>query len=383
MPRRPTTTRTLNPLPFEHLEPKRFEDLIRQLLYDFRRWRKLEATGRAGSDGGFDARGWEVIGSSENDSSVEPDDDDEGDSQDRLWLIQCKRERKLTPKKMQQYLDEIDGSSRMGLYGIVFAAAADFSKATRDTLATWCATHGIAEWMIWGKAEIEDLLFQPKNDHLLFAYFGISLQIRRRSSRAIIRSIVTTKRKLKSRLESRGHNLPVVIRDPTDDRYPITDRSVPVEKRDHRWRVFSSGDVTHKGLTLTVARFFAFVDDDGVSWDIADAHNDGRVHKFDNPWGEDDDHDLRRQIREYWETLPEKNRCFVTVVAYLPLGIILEVDEIGDDITDHPHIFIDWPHGPPPLDGFYFEFPDSFPKAGDESLRIAKFPIEFRRPSCD
>ena len=31
---KPTPTRTLNPLPFDDLEPHRFEDLIRQLAYE-------------------------------------------------------------------------------------------------------------------------------------------------------------------------------------------------------------------------------------------------------------------------------------------------------------------------------------------------------------
>lgn len=44
------------------MEPKRFEDLVRQLDYDFKPWRKLEATGRSGSDDGFDARGYEIVG---------------------------------------------------------------------------------------------------------------------------------------------------------------------------------------------------------------------------------------------------------------------------------------------------------------------------------
>jgi len=42
------TTRTLNPLHFEDLEPHRFEDLVRQLAYGYTRWRSLEATGRLG-----------------------------------------------------------------------------------------------------------------------------------------------------------------------------------------------------------------------------------------------------------------------------------------------------------------------------------------------
>ena len=32
---KPTTTRTLGPLHYEDLEPHRFEDLVRSLLYDF------------------------------------------------------------------------------------------------------------------------------------------------------------------------------------------------------------------------------------------------------------------------------------------------------------------------------------------------------------
>ena len=55
------TTKTLNPLPFQDLEPHRFEDLVRQLAYDFKNWRSLEPTGRLGADDGYDARGFEII----------------------------------------------------------------------------------------------------------------------------------------------------------------------------------------------------------------------------------------------------------------------------------------------------------------------------------
>ena len=61
----PTTTRTFNPLPFEHWELKRFEGLVQQLPYEFRPWRQLEATGRTGSDDGFDAQGFEIVAGDE------------------------------------------------------------------------------------------------------------------------------------------------------------------------------------------------------------------------------------------------------------------------------------------------------------------------------
>jgi hypothetical protein len=43
----PRTTRSYGALHFEDLDPKRFEDWVRQLAYDYRPWRNLEATGRA------------------------------------------------------------------------------------------------------------------------------------------------------------------------------------------------------------------------------------------------------------------------------------------------------------------------------------------------
>ncbi|PPJ40286.1 hypothetical protein, partial [Pseudoxanthomonas sp. KAs_5_3] len=49
-------------------------------------------------------------------------------AEDRLWLIQCKRERAIGPKALTDYLDGVVLSPDEQLYGIVFTAAADFSK---------------------------------------------------------------------------------------------------------------------------------------------------------------------------------------------------------------------------------------------------------------
>jgi Restriction endonuclease len=128
------TTRTFGSLHFEDLEPRRFEDLVRQLVYDFRPWRALEATGRSGSDEGFDARGFEITNLADV-ASTDNDDDDETVElgSDRLWLVQCKREQTITPGKITKHLSEIPDASTDGLYGVIFVAACDFSKRTRDT----------------------------------------------------------------------------------------------------------------------------------------------------------------------------------------------------------------------------------------------------------
>jgi hypothetical protein len=53
-------TRILNQLPFGELDSRRFEDLTRQLVYDFRIWKRLEATGRSGGDDGLISEPWKL-----------------------------------------------------------------------------------------------------------------------------------------------------------------------------------------------------------------------------------------------------------------------------------------------------------------------------------
>jgi hypothetical protein len=112
-------TRTYSPLPFTSLEPKRFEDLIRQLAYDFRQWRMLEATGRSSSDDGYDARGFEIVHGSTDEVEDAIDGEDHAPSTaDRQWLIQCKREKTIAAAKLRNYLDEIvESNQATGAHG--------------------------------------------------------------------------------------------------------------------------------------------------------------------------------------------------------------------------------------------------------------------------
>jgi len=223
------TTRTLNPLPFGVLEPHRFEDLVRQLAYEFRSWRSLEATGQSGGDEGMDIRGTERIGPAD-DQPRDPEEDQEdaageADStqSDRLWVIQCKREKSIGPQKIAGICKDFISESDAVPYGYVIAAACGLSVKTRREAMDRLRNHGIQEVYFWGRGELEDMLFQPKNDHILFAYFGISLQIRRRSMRTELRSKLTLKRKLVKEIGAlRGDSFATaLIRDPSDDDYPF------------------------------------------------------------------------------------------------------------------------------------------------------------------
>lgn len=341
-------TKTTGPLHFEDLEPHRFEDLVRRLLYDFRQWRELEATGRTGSDEGFDARGYEAVQGDFGDGIDGDDDDDDGsgnrtdsDVKDRVWLIQCKREKSIPPKKLAAYLDALPRGQQ--LYGIIFAAACDFSKAARDAFRTRSQERGFQEAYLWGKGELEDMLYQPKNDDVLFTFFGVSKRIRQRSLSAEVRRKLVVKRKAQRLLQSFG--LEVLVRDASDDRYPYADETQREKLRARRWCIYRYEGCHHDGLHVLRHRHLAFIDDDGVAWDFAECMDDSAPHK--NPWRSEDDEKLMDQVAAaranamtIWDALPEKNRAWFEEYLVLPYESVIDIDDKGDEWFEGPHIYV-------------------------------------------
>lgn len=382
-----TTTRTTGPLHFEDLDPKRFEDLVRQLAYDFRVWRRLEATGRAGSDDGFDARGLEILPDSGAGSDAEPGDTDvgaaPGPETDRLWLIQCKREKTIGPAKLATYLDQIKLGDGEALYGLILVAACDFSKKAHDVYTEKCRGLGVQECFLWGKAAIEDLLFQPKNDPLLFAYFGFSLSIQQRSLQATLRRDVATKKRLKT-VADRAPNKVFAIRNAAGDIYP---KLPPIQKKfaaDH-WRLCPFVELSHQGLVVESASFFSYLD--GDSWDAADGKGLARSHLYLGHWGFDaEDKRSFQAAREVWNTFDESKKAWLNVLAVIPYDRILAIDDVGDEYFDGPHVYCQYVDGWPfagaharvePLDRFVAA---TIWVGTNDPRRISKFPQEFRRP---
>ena len=354
------TTKTIGPLHLEDLEPHRFEDLVRQLLYDFKQWRQLEATGRSGGDDGFDSRGWEENVNFNNDV-IDNDDEEERveKTEERLWLIQCKREKTIGPSKLIKYLNDIPEDERANIDGVMFVAACDFSKQSRDQFRKKCREFGFDEYYLWGKAEIEDMLFQPKNDHLLFAYFGISLQVRRRSLKTRVRSILATKKKMKRCI---GDYKDVIIRDANDDRYPYLDEDESKTRENRgRWRVVRSDGIEHNGLKVIVGTKHAFVDNDGKSWDFVEQHKSRKRNHYHDPWDGVDRRTpdfIEDGLHDFWMKLSEENKAWYNIYGVVPFESIIAIDEDGDEFLDGaPHIYIDcWDvvNGPF-LSGLYIE----------------------------
>jgi hypothetical protein len=157
---RSSITKTLGPIHFEDLDPRRFEDLVRELAYDFKDWQSIEATGRGGNDDGFDIRAYERVYpvSTESDESDEHNSD--GDIgpplEAHVWMFQCKRERQIGPARVEAIIsDGVDPKAPP--YGYVLAAPADFSKKSHDRFREELRKRGVMEFYLWGRAALEDM----------------------------------------------------------------------------------------------------------------------------------------------------------------------------------------------------------------------------------
>lgn len=383
-------SRTLGPLHFEDLEPKRFEDLVRQLIYDFKPWRRLEATGRAGSDDGFDARGYEIVNGS---PPAEGEDVSEetalAGADDRLWLVQCKRERSIGPKKLLSYLDDIKLDKGDGLHGIVFTAACDFSKAARDKFRDRCEALGLKEWHLWGKAELEDRLLRSENDRLLFAYFGISLTIRRRTQRADLRAKLVMKRKAHRLLEPKQNTM-MLLRSPDATMYPDLSDIPDFDKRGP-WIVRRYLGMDHAGLKFSVERYFAYLSDDGKSWDAMFCTNDAKGSQHEDPWStKTSGNGLRQEAWDVWNRLAVKNQAWLEIIGIVPFEDVLDIDEIGDEYVDEPHVYVVFSADGSPFTAFYNsvtpieQFDQRRLQEPDpEKDRVEVFPVHLRKLADD
>jgi hypothetical protein len=324
----------------------------------------------------------------------------------RQWLIQCKREKEIGPKKLVGYLEAIPEVETSKLYGVIIAAACDISKKARDHFRLKCTELGFSECYIWSAAEIEDMLYQPKNDGILFAYFGISLAIKRRTAASRLRSRLAAKRKLQSIFEEDEIGSVALFLDPDDTTYPyITEQQ---KYKDLTWKFGFIDSYDPWGILIQLRSYFAFLDDDGAHWDIADAFDDVPRTLTHVQWGQWVDllqyieqTDLRDEVVAFHNSLPPQNKGIAVVKALLQFEEIIDVDKTGDPFFPHPILYVTMRDGDIPYasatatlsvatvfsERVGKELPPAlFPARSLELLnnqegRVHKFPEHLRKPS--
>lgn len=375
-------TRTLGPIHFEDLDPHRFEDLVRQLAYDLKQWQSIESTGRGGADDGFDIRAYEVALQSFPLVDEGTEEDGPHPMEGNLWMVQCKREKELGPKRVKDILIEAVNPESPP-YGYILAAPVHFSKKTHDIFREELRSRGVMEFYLWGAGELEDMLHQPKNDHILFAFFGISLTSRRRSRATEVRAGVNVKNKLRRVLGDRPNHQPVLIRSLDDVHYPYEDECKDFDKRP-RWKAFSALEFHPLGLVVAVSRNYAYFDKIKSEWDFTKAVNaimpvQGQLFRPRDPEEEEQKH----AVKGFWEQLPRTNQATFICNGLVRFDSIVLVDDKGDSEYDFPHLFLDFhgERGPFSSSFQYLEINERQHESLDGLKRVDIFPESFPRPT--
>lgn len=347
---KPQITRTYGPIHFEDLDPHRFEDLIRELIYEFKDWQTIEATGRSGSDDGFDVRAYEkgeVVSTdeTENDEEVKQVHPMEGN----LWMVQGKREKEIGPQKIKKILADV--SQKNPPYGYILAASANFSKESYDVFRGELRKKGVMEFYIWGKAELEDMLHLPKNDRILFTFFGISLVSKRKTRTTEIRASVGIKNKL-FRVVGEGYqiNHSILVRDLKDTKYPH-EKGYRDFDTNPRWKEYTAFGHHPLGLLCHTHKYFAYIDTIKKEWDF--------TKEIDLVFRQRENEDDRQKtfgkqnlINDFWDFFPRKNKGYFIINGLIRYADIAIVDDRGDVRYDFPHLYVDFVGSAGPFAGF-------------------------------
>jgi hypothetical protein len=306
---------------------------------------------------------------------------------ERLWTIQCKREKSIHPSDVKKIIQEAIPDGGEAPYGFILAAACDFSKKSRDTFIIELRDRGVEEFYLWGKADLEDVLFLPKNDHLLFAYFGISLQIRQRTLKTAIRSRLATKRNMIRLLgEIQKFNFKnVLVRNANADTSgSLATIGTLVDQGQIAFTTFI-GHPFPDHLGFIVDRYFAYVDGERMKWDamfgaperrdfyssVSHEHIDS-IYKPTNPSG--------------WKAFNELDRnrkAWYNVIGFIHYDRVIAVDEHGDSWIEGPHLYVEPLYSSglfdPTLRDSLSEYPSgSFLAIPESEHRIEIFPSNLR-----
>lgn len=372
-------SKTLGPIHFEDLDPHRFEDLVRELAYDFKNWQSIEATGRGGSDDGFDIRAYERIDT----EAFESDDDSSTEEiphpmEGQVWMFQCKREKKIGPSRVASIISE-GVNPTAPPYGYILAAPANFSKASYDKFREELRARGVMEFYLWGRAALEDMLHLPKNDHILFTFFGISLVSRRKSRATEIRAVISAKNKLLKLLGNHPHHQPVLLRDTKDVHYPYKSKYTDFEKRP-RWKEYPAVEMHPLGFIVQVGKYYAFRDPIKKEWDYSDVIN--LVHRQVKDEDRRTNHDLRQNVESFWEFFQKSHQAMFIVNGLVRFDSIVVIDGEGDLLHKFPHIYVDFQGNRGPFVGFYeyLEFGEHHHESLDELEKVETFPKTFSNP---
>lgn len=174
-------TKTINRLHFSDLDPLRFEDLCLNLVSRLDNWKEINHFGRKGSDAGVD------ICAIQSKNNV-----------DKVWFIQCKRHADIYKKDITDIVNKVSENDTIP-HKLLVIVACDVSRETQEYLKKYSLEKGITETELWTASILEDKLYKDYKD-LLFVYFGLRLENRRKDNTAKIKHSLRMEKRVQKEL---------------------------------------------------------------------------------------------------------------------------------------------------------------------------------------
>jgi hypothetical protein len=285
---------TIGKLHFDDLEPKRFEDLSLALLFKLRRWADIQNNGRKGDDDGIDISAIEEI-----ENGVR-----------RTWFVQCKRYLSITKCELKSIVDKILSNNNAIPDILLLIISCDLSKNKIEYFQDYCIIKGIKNPQLWTASILEAKLLAEYHD-LLFAYFGVNLNMEKNNRIATIRRNI----KLKKRMINDFANekcYHVIIRSIDDMSYPeVDDSKVGISS----WFKVDFKDFYHNGIEVVLRMEEGIFDNKGY-WDIVESKDTISKGKY--------------------------STGNILIVGRIPYVNIIDYDIDGDGFYRCPHIYCDF-----------------------------------------
>lgn len=332
----PKPTRTTNPLHFEDLDPRRFEDLALALVYRLRTWEDIHHDGRTGSDDGVDIRAIERA----VDGSL------------RHWFVQCKRYQSFASAQSKTAVDDALAKTSEPPDVLLLVLGCDVSLTTRTDYEAYATEKGLETAMLWTSSKLETMLYAEHTD-LLFSFFGVSLARTERTRENNVRRTLATKRKL-TRLIPHGKSPDILIRSIDDEMYPEVDEAP--KGKISSWFKAEFGGHYHNGIELILNIQMIIIDRETGKWAMID-HQEPQIKAAN--FG-------------YEKAIDTSHYAIMKVftIGRIPFRNIFEIDEDGDEYYNFIHLYCRYADAGMPyevimqreVDGYREFFPkDQFP----------------------
>ncbi|MBR2256647.1 MAG: hypothetical protein IJ899_04750 [Blautia sp.] len=324
-------TRTYAPLPFRDLDPSRFEALCMSLLYNHRRWEKLERFGSLGQDDAIDISAVELLENGKR----------------NIWHFQCKRYEKLTGTQIKAIIKDYcqKNAFRPDYYFIL--TGCNVNKKVRDALEEEGSKNGFLTVGIWSASELETILYTERHD-LLFAFFGINMSENRNRIIGSIRRNVALKKRMHK-----------------DFAKPYEKGEDRLKRLEEPWRCFVSSEVLIRSIYDKVYPENTLLEEIGTGYYKAEIFNwyHNGLMVYAHPFVVKakvrtlkDDADDESENPEDYDYAVER----LEVIGCIPFENIIEYDMDGDEIHNYPHLYCDFTGGSDPYEKIAY-YQNGFP----------------------